>query len=149
MKKIKSDNKGFSLIELIIVIAIMAVLVAIIAPNLTKYLGSSKEKTDNKNKDEVKSVIQTAITDYETENDGLLITATNDTIKLKHNSATAPFTDNAGSVTAPDAFIVAVNKAMNNDGDKLQSKKNKSKYLNATITRQSDGTYKIDVEFDS
>ena len=33
MKKIKSNNKGFSLIELIIVIAIMAVLVAIIAPN--------------------------------------------------------------------------------------------------------------------
>ena len=39
----KTNNKGFSLIELIIVIAIMAVLVAIIAPNLTKYLGKSKK----------------------------------------------------------------------------------------------------------
>ena len=38
----KMNNKGFSLIELIIVIAIMAILVAIIAPNLTKYLGKSK-----------------------------------------------------------------------------------------------------------
>ena len=49
----KMNNKGFSLIELIIVIAIMAILVAIIAPNLTKYLRSSKEETDKKNIDEV------------------------------------------------------------------------------------------------
>ena len=68
MKKITKNNKGFSLIELIIVIAIMAVLVAIIAPNLTKYLGSSKQKTDKKNADEIASQVQTCITDYETEN---------------------------------------------------------------------------------
>ena len=67
MKK-TTNNKGFSLIELIIVIAIMAVLVAIIAPNLTKYLGSSKKNTDKKNADELAAQIQTCITDYETEN---------------------------------------------------------------------------------
>jgi type IV pilus assembly protein PilA len=50
----KMNNKGFSLIELIIVIAIMAVLVAIIAPNLTKYLGKSKSQTDKTNLDEIK-----------------------------------------------------------------------------------------------
>ena len=64
----KMNNKGFSLIELIIVIAIMAVLVAIIAPNLSKYLGSSKKNTDKKNADELASQIQTSITDNETEN---------------------------------------------------------------------------------
>lgn len=68
MKKLTKNNKGFSLIELIIVIAIMAVLVAIIAPNLTKYLGSSKKNTDQKNADELASQIQTSITDYETTN---------------------------------------------------------------------------------
>lgn len=67
----KTNNKGFSLIELIIVIAIMAVLVAIIAPNLTKYLGSSKEKTDQKNADEIAAQIQTCITEYDTEYDCL------------------------------------------------------------------------------
>lgn len=66
MKKITKNNKGFSLIELIIVIAIMAVLVAIIAPNLTKYLGSSKTKTDDKNLDEVKQQVLNAISDAET-----------------------------------------------------------------------------------
>ena len=56
----RKDNKGFSLIELIIVIAIMAVLVAVIAPNLTKYLSSSKEKTDVSNIDTIRGVIEQA-----------------------------------------------------------------------------------------
>lgn len=63
----KMNNKGFSLIELIIVIAIMAILVAIIAPNLTKYLGKSKAKTDTKNLDEVKQQVQNAISDASTD----------------------------------------------------------------------------------
>lgn len=72
MKKIMNkDNKGFSLIELIIVIAIMAILIAVIAPNLTKYLAKSKQSTDKKNADEIAAQIQNAITDYETENKAL------------------------------------------------------------------------------
>lgn len=60
--KCKND-KGFSLIELIIVIAIMAVLVAIIAPNLTKYLKKSKEQTNTKNLDEITNEVYTCISD--------------------------------------------------------------------------------------
>lgn len=67
MKKImKTDNKGFSLIELIIVIAIMAVLIALIAPNLTKYLGSSKTTADKKNLDEIKKQVESCIADAAT-----------------------------------------------------------------------------------
>lgn len=61
----KKDNKGFSLIELIIVIAIMAVLVAIIAPNLTRYLGKSKRNTDLHNAGELADMIHICINDYE------------------------------------------------------------------------------------
>lgn len=50
---IKESDKGFSLIELIIVIAIMAVIVAVIAPNLTRYLGSSRKAVDKRNLDEI------------------------------------------------------------------------------------------------
>lgn len=52
------ENTGFSLIELIIVVAIMAVLVAIIAPNLTKYLGSAKKRTDDNNAEEIRRIIE-------------------------------------------------------------------------------------------
>lgn len=61
----KNKDSGFSLIELIIVIAIMAVLVAIIVPNMTKYLAKSKRNTDLHNAGELAEMIQTCITDYE------------------------------------------------------------------------------------
>ena len=65
MKKL--NNKGFSLIELIIVIAIMAVLVAIIAPNLTKYLGKSKQQTDKTNLEEIKKQVKNCISEASTD----------------------------------------------------------------------------------
>lgn len=64
----KKNNRGFSLIELIIVIAIMAVLVAIIAPNLIKYLSSSKSETDTSNLHEVKQQVINAISDAQANN---------------------------------------------------------------------------------
>lgn len=45
-KKKKNNNKGFSLVELIVVIAIMAVLVAVLAPQFTKYIDQSRKSND-------------------------------------------------------------------------------------------------------
>lgn len=41
----KTSNKGFSLVELIIVIAIMAILAAALAPALLKYINKSRLST--------------------------------------------------------------------------------------------------------
>lgn len=46
MKKEKMNDKGFSLVELIIVIAIMAVLVVVLAPQYLKYVERSRNSTD-------------------------------------------------------------------------------------------------------
>lgn len=43
---IKKQNKGFSLVELIIVIAIMAILAAAIAPALIRYINKSRRASD-------------------------------------------------------------------------------------------------------
>lgn len=40
-RTIKENNKGFTLMELIIVVAIMAILIALIAPNLTSFLDTA------------------------------------------------------------------------------------------------------------
>lgn len=45
------NNKGFSLVELIIVIAIMAVLIGVLAPQFIKYVEKSKESKDITNLD--------------------------------------------------------------------------------------------------
>ncbi len=42
-------NKGFSLVELIVVIAIMAVLVGVIATQFVKYIGDSNKTVDDSN----------------------------------------------------------------------------------------------------
>lgn len=49
MKKEKMNDKGFSLVELIIVIAIMAVLVVVLAPQYLKYVERSRNATDVSN----------------------------------------------------------------------------------------------------
>ncbi len=53
----KRNNKGFSLVELIIVIAIMAVLVATLAPQYVKFVEKSKETTDFQNIQTMKSAV--------------------------------------------------------------------------------------------
>lgn len=59
----KGKNKGFSLVELIVVIAIMAILAVVIAPQVIKYIGKSKDSADAANISLYKTAVATALAD--------------------------------------------------------------------------------------
>lgn len=59
------NNKGFSLVELIIVIAIMAILVGVMAPQLIKYIEKSNVSADTQLAGTVQTAVTTAMMDPE------------------------------------------------------------------------------------
>ncbi|MEG6568140.1 competence type IV pilus major pilin ComGC [Thermoanaerobacterium thermosaccharolyticum] len=66
VKALNKDEKGFTLIELIVVIAILGILAAIAVPRVTVSLSNAKE---NANKANLK-IIQDAVERYNVENGG-------------------------------------------------------------------------------
>jgi prepilin-type N-terminal cleavage/methylation domain-containing protein len=73
----KLGNKGFSLVELIIVIAIMAALVAILAPNLIRYVQSSRQSADLASFSAIDTAFRAAVIEHQA------IGATYDTIEVR------------------------------------------------------------------
>lgn len=82
----KLGNKGFSLVELIVVIAIMAVLVGVLAPTLIKNIEKSRVSKDKQNLDTVKGAITTVLADetyYSALKDNEVYIAADGTVSVK------------------------------------------------------------------
>jgi len=62
LAKLKANKKGFTLVELIVVIAIIAILATILIPTMTKFLGDSKQSKLDANAKAVYNASSAALT---------------------------------------------------------------------------------------
>ncbi len=120
-KKIVKKNKGFTLVELIIVIAILAVLVAILTPQFLKYVERSRNLADIANAREIGKAVEAYFADP----------------------------DNAGTLKAPDVIFVELYRGdgenhkvwrYNKDSDHLSNEEAVAKALQETGMAEMNGS---------
>ncbi len=107
-QKFLKGNAGFSLVELIIVIAIMAALVAILAPQYIKYVDKAREQADETAISEVRHICEVSLADEDVYNEVITGSATALTISIAADGTisgagtelTAAITDALGSMDA-------------------------------------------------
>ena len=126
----KLGNKGFSLVELIVVIAIMAVLVGVLAPTLIKNIEKSRESKDAQNIEQIKSSVEIALQDETAYDEAVPTgsTATNSLVTL--TGATASVN------TLYSSFKSEFDGIMSVSNTKLTSKKYKSATVTFTVNEK-------------
>lgn len=88
----KMNNKGFSLVELIIVIAIMAVLIAVLAPQYMRFIERGRAASDRDNVKAVQGALEVYYVDP-TDSSKLLTTGTVVTLKRGDTATCTGATD--------------------------------------------------------
>ena len=111
----KKNNKGFSLVELIVVIAIMAVLVGVLAPALLRYVEKSRIQKDASAVAEVSNAIVIAMS----EEDVFKNTPTGSTVEIDGDAGTITVTATSGGTASylQDVLDVTVKEVKFSSGD--------------------------------
>ena len=109
--KKKKDNKGFTLVELVIVIAILAILVGILAPQYTKYVEQSRKSADVNNMEELVKAVEVYVIDSATKDavkkqDTVTLSLDKDGVKVGGTKLT--------KTTADSMFVNAFNEYVKN-----------------------------------
>lgn len=123
----KKNNKGFSLVELIVVIAIMAVLMAVLAPAMLRYVEKSRVQKDESAVSEVINAVNNALAE-ETINE-----------KAAENQTVTVATGAIGG-TADATLTDEVKKTIDTNKLKLTSKQYGTKTYTIKLVKGPDGT---------
>lgn len=123
----KLNNKGFSLVELIIVIAIMAVLIGVLAPQYMKYVERGRAASDNDNILAVEDAIKVLYVDPQ----NTVKFTSNTTVKFASSGVTVDGdTNNAVLAAVKNAGLIQSTE----DLTKLPKLTNQNTFKEAVIT---------------
>ncbi len=143
-KYLSGEREGFSLVELIIVIAIMAILIGIVALAVIPYLEKSRVGKDQQTVDTVYSAFQATIADQKV--------ATDITVTIP-NGGTNPASVTGLATGKDTAFLTSMAQALNATGagdmhtgtsDKLESKDATGKDITCTFDAAT-GEIKVEI----
>ena len=140
-RKMRCNNKGFTLVELIIVVAIIAVLSAVSAPQYIKYVERSRIGVDEAYIGEVASTLATvAATDIKINTCPVTVTFDN-AGKIQECTAAGPDADeNEVTEAAVDAYMLEMYPA---DTQKFDSNHYKAAGSGVTLVLDAQGVVTI------
>lgn len=102
-----SNKKGFTLVELVVVIAIIGVLAAILVPSMMGYVKKSRLKTANGNAKTAYNAVAEYLADQETQ--GLIASATTDAAKESAEAELSTNGNGSGEVAVTFDDLTAAN----------------------------------------
>lgn len=132
----KNENKGFSLVELIVTIAIMAVMVTVLAPALLQYVEKSRMQKDDSAMGELTNVIQLALSDQDIYDEVLKYSCYgNVSCYIDRDTETDA---NYGGETAEDGDFYVLTKKVATTSGTSNNKGYKAQYMFTDDCRQLD-----------
>lgn len=112
----KSNKKGFTLVELVVVIAIIGVLAAILVPSMMGYVKKSRLKTANSNAKTAYNSVATFVADQETKGTPVTFSSlTKHKIDCVNGKASAG--DGEKKETVEDKLAKVVKNALSDNGN--------------------------------
>ena len=99
MKNLKKNNKGFSLVELIVVVLIIAIIAVALAPQVIKWVGSARENTEKNQLATIKSAVDTVVADHLSQGDFSIAEDAEVTFTVQGTGSTVTIGSGAGNLS--------------------------------------------------
>lgn len=138
MKKLmkKKNNKGFSLVELIVVVLILGIIAVALAPQVMKWVGTARKNSDENTAKDIKSSVQTALADWQSRggeiwgSSSTTVTVTFDLVKGSPIAVNGTFND----LTGDDTLVKCLEEVIGSDNKQYPKSSSGDGKFSVTLT---------------